>query len=404
MISSVYMDYQATTPTDKRVLEVMIPYFSEKFGNPASRQHKYGWVAESAVENARNSIARFFKIDSKEIIFTSGATESNNLAIKGVAEAYSSKGKHIITCATEHKSVLDVCKHSEKFGYKVTYLPVNEFGLIDLNHLDQAITKETILVSIMVANNEIGTIQDVEKIGTICSNKDVIFHTDATQAVGKIPIDIELTKIDLLSFSGHKIYGPKGVGALMIRNRNKKIKLISQIDGGGHERGIRSGTLNVPAIVGLAKALELCNDSMYEEQKRLSSLRDKMQNIFLNELDAVYLNGHPTQRLYNNLNVSFIYVEDTALMMSLKEIAVSSGSACSTAQPRPSHVLKALGLNEERRHSAIRFGLGRFNTEEEVDYVIGRFIESVKSLRMNSPIYQKRFASKQTVSELQHPK
>ncbi len=396
MINSVYMDYQATTPTDKRVLEVMVPYFSEKFGNPASRQHKYGWVAESAVENARNSIARFFKIDPKEIIFTSGATESNNLAIKGTAESYASKGKHIITCATEHKSVLDVCKRLEKFGYKVTYLPVNEYGLIDLNNLIESITNETFLVSIMIANNEVGTIQDVETIGEICSKNNIIFHTDATQAVGKIPIDIELVKIDLLSFSGHKIYGPKGVGALLIRNRNKKIKLIPQIDGGGHERGIRSGTLNVPGIVGLAKALELCNDSMSEEQKRLSSLRNKMQNIFMNELDDVYLNGHPTQRLCNNLNMSFLYVEDNALMMSLKEIAVSSGSACSTAQPQPSHVLKALGLDEERRHSAIRFSLGRFNTEEEVDFVVSRVIEAVKTLRGFSSIYKKRIAQKQT--------
>ncbi|MBU1298878.1 MAG: IscS subfamily cysteine desulfurase [Bacteroidetes bacterium] len=400
MTSSVYMDNHATTPTDPRVVDVMLPYFTEKFGNPASRQHKYGWVAESAVENARNSVARILRVDSKEVIFTSGATESNNLAIKGIAEAYSSKGKQIITCATEHKSVLDVCKHLEKFGYKVTYLPVNEFGLIDLNVLEQAIIKETILVSIMIANNEIGTLQDVEKIGMICAKKDVIFHTDATQAVGKIPVDIESAKIDLLSFSGHKIYGPKGVGALVVRNRNKKLKLISQIDGGGHERGLRSGTLNVPAIIGLAKALELCNDSMDEEQKRLSLLRDKMQNAFLTELDEVYLNGHPTQRLPNNLNISFMYVEDNTLMMSIKEIAVSSGSACSTAQPQPSHVLKALGLNEERRHSAIRFGLGRFNTEEEVDYVIDRVIQAVKSLREFSPVYKKRVATKQTVSEL----
>lgn len=384
------MDNHATTPTDPRVVETMLPFFSEKYGNPASRQHRFGWIAEEAVESARNNIARHLSIEPKEIIFTSGATEANNLALIGVAESFSNKGKHIVTCSTEHKSILDTSKYLEKRGYHVTYLPVDEYGTIDLNTLASSITDKTILVSVMIANNEIGTIQDIEKIGELCKNKGVIFHTDATQAVGKKDIDINKSKIDMLSFSGHKIYGPKGIGALYIRSKNPKVIVQPQIHGGGHERGLRSGTLNVPAIVGFAKALELSYQSMKEENKRLSDLRDKMQQTFFKDLADVYLNGHPTARLPNNLNLSFMYVEDSALMMSIKNIAVSSGSACSTAQPQPSHVLKALGFSEERRHSAIRFGLGRYNTEEEVDYVIERVVENVKSIRNLSPVYRKK--------------
>lgn len=384
------MDNHATTPVDKRVVDAMLPYFTDKFGNPASRQHKFGWIAEEAVESSRNMIAKLFNADAKEIYFTSGATESNNLAIKGIAEAYSSKGRHIITCVTEHKSVIDTCRRLEKSGFRITYLPVDEFGIIDLDDLKKAISPETILVSIMTANNEIGTLQDIFQIGNICRQNDLFFHTDATQAVGKIKFDLKSSNIDMLSFSGHKIYGPKGIGGLYIRDRKPKIKLEPQMDGGGHERGLRSGTLNVPAIVGLAYAVKISIDELEEEQARIEKLRDKMQNAFFSNLDDVYLNGHPSKRIFNNLNMSFMYVEDSALMMSIKEIAVSSGSACSTAQPQPSHVLKALGLSEDRRHSAIRFGLGRFNTEEEVDYVINRVIETVKALRKLSPVYQKK--------------
>ncbi len=386
----IYMDNHATTPVDHRVLDAMLPYFSEKFGNPASRQHKYGWVSEEAVESSRNLIAKSLNADAKEIYFTSGATESNNLALKGVAESYASKGRHIITCATEHKSVIDTCRRLEKSSYRVTYLPVDEFGIIDLENLKKAISTETILVSIMTANNEIGTIQDISEIGNICKQNDILFHTDATQAVGKMKLNLKNMNVDLVSFSGHKIYGPKGIGVLYIHDRKPKTRLEPQMDGGGHERGLRSGTLNVPAIIGLAQALKLCYEEMEEEQTRVASLRDKLQNAFFTNLDDVYLNGHPTKRISNNLNMSFMYAEDSAIMMSMKEIAVSSGSACSTAQPQPSHVLKALGLSEDRRHSAIRFGLGRFNTEEEVDYVINRVIEAVKALRNLSPIYQKR--------------
>ncbi len=386
----IYMDNHATTPVDKRVVDAMLPYFTDKFGNPASRQHKFGWIAEEAVESSRNMIAKLFNADAKEIYFTSGATESNNLAIKGIAEAYSSKGRHIITCVTEHKSVIDTCRRLEKSGFRITYLPVDEFGIIDLDDLKKAISPETILVSIMTANNEIGTLQDIFQIGNICRQNDLFFHTDATQAVGKIKFDLKSSNIDMLSFSGHKIYGPKGIGGLYIRDRKPKIKLEPQMDGGGHERGLRSGTLNVPAIVGLAYAVKISIDELEEEQARIEKLRDKMQNAFFSNLDDVYLNGHPSKRIFNNLNMSFMYVEDSALMMSIKEIAVSSGSACSTAQPQPSHVLKALGLSEDRRHSAIRFGLGRFNTEEEVDYVINRVIETVKALRKLSPVYQKK--------------
>ncbi len=384
----IYMDYHATTPVDPRVLDVMLPYFTEKFGNPASRQHQFGWIAEEAVETSRSSIAKSLGVESREIIFTSGATESNNLALKGIADSYHHKGNHIITTLTEHKSILDPCKKLEKAGFKVTYLPVDQYGNIDLNQFESEITSATILVSIMFANNEIGTIQDIKSISKICRDKGILFHTDATQAVGKINLNIKEMDIDLLSFSGHKIYGPKGIGVLFIKNSSPKIKLTMQMNGGGHERGIRSGTLNVPAIVGLAKALELSIQSMDDEEKRLRKLRDKMLSSFTKSLDDVYLNGHPINRLPNNLNVSFLHVEDTQLMMSMREIAVSTGSACSTADPEPSHVLKALGISKDRIHSAIRFGLGRFTTEEEVDYTIDKVVENVKKLRNISQQYK----------------
>lgn len=386
----IYMDNHATTPIDNRVLDAMLPYFTEKFGNPASKQHKYGWVAEEAVESSRNLIAKLLNATAKEIYFTSGATESNNLALKGIAESQASKGRHLITCATEHKSVIDTCRRLEKSGCRVTYLPVDEFGIIDLQNLKKAISTDTILVSIMTANNEIGTIQDISEIGVICKQNDILFHTDATQAIGKIKLNLKNMDVDLVSFSGHKIYGPKGIGLLYVRDRKPKIRLEPQMDGGGHEHGLRSGTLNVPAIVGLAQALKLCYEEMEEDHIRIANFRDKMQDAFLSRLDDVYLNGHPVKRISNNLNMSFMYAEDSAVMMSMKEIAVSSGSACSTAQPQPSHVLKALGLSEDRKHSAIRFGLGRFNTEEEVQYVIERVIGIVKTLRNLSPIYKKR--------------
>jgi cysteine desulfurase len=384
----VYMDYHATTPTDQQVVDAMLPYFTSTFGNPASRQHQFGWMAEEAVETSRAAIAQLLHAQPKEIVFTGGATEANNLALKGAAEAYKQKGTHIVTVSTEHKSVLDSCKKLEKSGYQVTYLPVDGFGAISLDQLRNSITANTILVSVMAANNEIGTLQSISEIGSVCRERDVFFHTDATQAIGKISIDVEAMKIDFLSFSGHKIYGPKGIGALYVRNANPKAKLVAQLDGGGHERGMRSGTLNVPGIVGLAKALEITVQSMEGESTRLKMLRDRMLDAFTSQLDEVYLNGHPTERLPNNLNVSFLHVEDNALMMSMKDVAVSTGSACSTADPAPSHVLKALKLPQERLHSAIRFGLGRFTTEEEVDYVISRVVENVKQLRRLSPAYQ----------------
>jgi len=381
----IYMDCHATTQVDQRVLDAMLPYFSDKFGNPASRQHQFGWIAEEAVDSARSIIAKSIGAEAREIIFTSGATESNNLVLKGIADSWKHKGNHIITVSTEHRSVLDTCKKLEKSGTEVTYLPVDKFGIIDLNRLVDFISSKTILVSVMTANNEIGTIQNIEEIGKICHSKGVFFHTDATQAVGKIPINVTSMNIDLLSFSAHKMYGPKGIGALYVRSANPKVKLTMQMDGGGHERGIRSGTLNVPGIVGLAKAVEISTQSMADESERLKRLRDKMYIAFSTQIDEAILNGHPTDRLPNNLNISFLNVEDNALMMSMKDIAISTGSACSTADPEPSHVLKALHLPQDRIHSAIRFGLGRFTTEEEVDYVIERVIENVNKLRGLSP-------------------
>ncbi|TLY32656.1 MAG: IscS subfamily cysteine desulfurase [Ignavibacteria bacterium] len=381
----IYMDYQATTPVDPRVVESMLPFFTENFGNPASRQHRFGWVTEEAVESARALIARSLGAEPREIIFTSGATESNNLALKGTGEALRQKGNHIVTVQTEHRSVLDPVRKLEKLGFQVTFLEVDEQGILDPDRLRAALTPKTILVSVMFANNEIGTIQDIRSIGTICRENGILFHTDATQAAGKLPIDVQESKVDLLSCSAHKIYGPKGIGALYVRSSNPRVKLAPQMDGGGHERGIRSGTLNVAGIVGFAKAMELSIHSMNEESKRLTVLRDKMLNAVRAQLDDICLNGHPTSRLPNNLNISFLGVEDNALMMSMKDVAVSTGSACSTADPEPSHVLKALRLRPERLHSAIRFSIGRFTTGEEVDYVVARVVESVNTLRKLMP-------------------
>jgi cysteine desulfurase len=384
----VYMDNQATTAVDPRVVDAMLPYFTEKFGNAASRNHEFGWKAEEAVENARSAIARLIHATPREIVFTSGATESNNLAIKGVAEAYREKGNHIITQATEHKAVLDTSKRLEKSGCDVTYLHVGRDGLIDLDDLRRAITPKTILISIMHANNEIGVIQPIEQVGKIAKENAVIFHVDAAQSVGKIPVDVEKSGIDLLSISAHKIHGPKGVGALYVRRKNPRVALSAMIDGGGHERGVRSGTLNVPGIVGLAKACELCEKEMPQEAERLRVLRDKLKLAIVSHLDGTFLNGSMVHRLPNNLNISFAGVEGDALLMGINDVAVSSGSACTSATLEPSYVLQAIGVPDELAHSSIRFGLGRFNTEEEVDYVAARVVETVKRLRELSPLYE----------------
>jgi cysteine desulfurase len=384
----VYMDNHATTAVDPRVLDAMLPYFTEKYGNAASRNHEFGWKAEEAVETARGQIARLIHASPREIVFTSGATESNNLAIKGVAEAHRAKGNHIVTQATEHKAVLDTCKRLEKYGFEITYLPVDKDGLIDLENLRGVITPKTILISIMHANNEIGVIQPVEEIGKIAKEKKVLFHVDAAQSVGKIPVDVEKLGIDLLSISAHKLYGPKGVGVLYVRRKDPRVELAPMIDGGGHERGLRSGTLNVPGIVGLGKACEICQKEMAEESERLRRLRDKLKDAILSRLDDTFLNGSMAHRLPNNLNLSFAGVEGDALLMGINDVAVSSGSACTTATLEPSHVLRALGVSEDLSHSSIRFGLGRFNTEEEVDYVADRVVETVKRLRELSPLYE----------------
>jgi cysteine desulfurase len=384
----IYMDNHATTPLDPRVLEAMMPYFTQKFGNAASRNHSFGWEAEQAVEIAREQIAKLIGASAKEIIFTSGATESNNLAIKGIAEMYAERGNHIITQVTEHKAVLDTCKRLEKAGCKVTYLPVKADGLIDLEQLKAAFTDKTILVSIMFASNEIGVIQPVEEIGKLCHERGVIFHTDAVQAVGKVPVDVQKMNIDVLSLSGHKIYGPKGIGALYVRRRNPRVLISEQINGGGHERGMRSGTLNVPGIVGLGKACELCGQEMEAETRRLTELRDYMKNKFESKLDYVHVNGNMEHHLPGNLNMSFVYVEGESLLMGINDIAVSSGSACTSATLEPSYVLKALGLGDDVAHSSIRFGLGRFNTKAEVDYVADKLIDVVLHLRELSPLYE----------------
>ena len=384
----IYMDYHATTPVDPRVFEAMRPYFTEIFGNPASRNHSFGWQAEDAVEKARKQIASLIGATAKEIVFTSGATESNNLAIKGVAEMYAEKGNHIITAATEHKATLDTCKRLEKDGIRVTYLPVQTNGLVDLEQLRAAITDKTILISIMYANNEIGVVQPIAEIGKIAKERGVLFHTDAVQAAGKIPVNVIADNIDLLSISGHKLYGPKGVGVLYVRRKGPRVQLSAQIDGGGHERGMRSGTLNVPGIVGLGEACAIAQAEMPAESKRMAHLRDKLKDRLLASLDECYINGTMESRLPNNLNISFAFVEGESLLMGINDIAVSSGSACTSATLEPSYVLKALGAGDDIAHSSIRFGIGRFNTEEEVDYVAGKVIDVVQKLRELSPLYE----------------
>jgi cysteine desulfurase len=360
----------------------------EIYGNAASRNHSYGWEAEEAVEKARKRIGDLIGATGKEIVFTSGATESNNLAIKGVAQMYAEKGNHIITQVTEHKAVLDTCKHLEKEGVRVTYLPVKKDGLIDLDQLRDAITDKTILISIMYANNEIGVVQPIAEIGQIAKEKGILFHSDGVQAVGKIPVNVIADKVDLLSLSGHKFYGPKGVGALYVRRRNPRVQLTAQMDGGGHERGMRSGTLNVPSIVGLGEASAIAKAEMAEESKRLQYLRDKLKDSILNNLDEVYINGTMEHHLPHSLNLSFAYVEGESLLMGINDIAVSSGSACTSATLEPSYVLKALGAGDDLAHSSIRFGLGRFNTEEEVDYVADKVVDVVRKLRELSPLYE----------------
>jgi len=382
----IYLDYNSTTPCDPRVVEAMLPYFTQNFGNAASKTHSFGWQAQEAVEYSREQIAALIGAETKEIIFTSGATESTNLALKGIIEAYASKGNHIITSNIEHKAILDTCKHLEKQGVEVTYLPVSSDGLISPQQVEEAIRPDTILIAIMYANNEIGTIQPIQEIGGVARKHNVLFFTDATQAAGKIPVSVNNDNIDIMAFSSHKIYGPKGAGALYVRRKNPRVKLIAQIDGGGHERGMRSGTLNVPGIVGFGKAAEICKNEMEKEAQHLTKLRDQLESALLN-VTEVYINGSTTHRLPNVTNVSFKNAEGQALMMNIhKEIAVSSGSACTSASLEPSYVLKALGLNDELAHSSIRFSLGRFTTEEEIDFTIQQVSKAVKQLRETDPV------------------
>ena len=384
----IYLDNHATTPMDPRVFETMKPYFLDDFGNAASRNHAFGWKAEKAVELARQQIARLINANEKEIIFTSGATESDNMAILGVAEMYAEKGDHIIVSNIEHKAILDSCKVAEKRGFKVTYLPVDKFGRVSAEQVRAALTDKTILISIMFANNEVGSINPIAEIGKLAKERGILFHTDAVQALGRVPIDVEAMGIDLLSISGHKIYGPKGVGALYVRRKNPRVKVSPLIHGGGHERGMRSGTLNVPGIAGLGKACELALNEMAQDYEKQKSLRDRLEKKIFTELDEVYLNGHPTERLPNNLNVSFAFVEGESLMMGMKDVAVSSGSACTTASLEPSYVLRALGVGEDLAHTSIRFGLGRFTTLEEIDYTAEQIVKIVKRLREMSPLYE----------------
>jgi len=384
----IYMDNHATTPLDPRVLEAMMPYLTNRFGNAASRNHSFGWEAEQAVETARKEVAALIGADPREIVFTSGATESDNLAVKGVASMYREKGDHIITCVTEHKAILDTCKHLEKDGFRITFLPVDKKGLVDIDDLRKAITDKTILISIMTANNEVGVIQDIQEIGRIARERGVLFHTDAVQAVGKIPFNVNTMNVDIASLSGHKFYGPKGVGALFVRRRSPRVLLTPIIDGGGHERGMRSGTLNVPGIAGFGKAAQLARESLQEESAEMFRLREKLRMTLESELDELYINGDLEKRLPGNLNLSFAYVEGESLLMGIHDVAVSSGSACTSASLEPSYVLKALGVGEDLAHTSIRFGIGRFNTEEEVDYVAGRVIEVVRRLRELSPLYE----------------
>ena len=383
----IYLDYQATTPCDPRVVDAMIPYFSERFGNPHSRNHVYGWDAEEAIEQARMQVAKLINADPKDIIFTSGATESNNLAIKGVARFYKEKKRHIITCVTEHKCVLDSCRHLEQEGFRITYLPVNPNGLIDLATLASAICDDTVLVSIMAVNNEIGVIQPIVEIGKICRERGVFFHTDAAQAFGKIPLDVDAMNIDLMSISGHKIYGPKGIGALYVR-RKPRVRLEALIHGGGQERGMRSGTLPTPLCVGLGKAAEIAAAEMSQEQTRLKTLYDRFYKKITDELDEIYLNGDDTHRFLGNINLSFAYVEGEGLMMGIKDLSVSSGSACTSASLEPSYVLHALGVEDELAHTSLRVGFGRFTTTDEVDTAAQIIIDQVQKLRKISPLWE----------------
>ena len=384
----IYLDNNSTTRTDPRVVEAMLPYFTEKFGNAASRSHPFGWEAEAAVDEARDQIAALIGATGKEIIFTSGATEATNLALKGVAAMYKKKGNHVITQVTEHKATLDACKRLERDGCKVTYLPVDKFGMVSPDQVRDAITDQTILVSLMSASNEIGTIQPVAAIGKLCKEKGVLFHVDGVQSAGKVPLDVEAMGIDLMSLSAHKMYGPKGIGALYVRKKNPRVRLEPQIDGGGHERGMRSGTLPVPLIVGFGAAADLARREMPEEAKRTFDLRERLRTKIMDGLPETYINGHPTERLPGNANISFAYVEGEGLMMGIKDVAVSSGSACTSASLEPSYVLRALGVGDELAHSSIRFGVGRFTTAEEIDYVADLVVREVSRLREMSPLFE----------------
>ena len=388
MKTPIYLDYSATTPCDPRVVERMVPYFTDTFGNAASRSHSFGWTAEAAVEEARNQVAQLIGAHPKEVLWTSGSTEANNLAIKGVAQMYRQKGNHLITAVTEHKAVLDPMKFLETQGYEVTWLEVDDQGHVDLKELEAAITDKTILVSLMAANNEVGTAHPIEQIGAICKAKGTLFHTDATQAPGKLPLDVEAQHVDLMSLSAHKMYGPKGVGCLYVRRKNPRVRLTSQMDGGGHERGMRSGTLNVTGIVGMGEAARISREEMDAAVPKLIALRDRLQDRILKELPDAVINGDPEHRLPHLTNISFPYVEGESLLMGIKEVAVSSGSACTSASLEPSYVLKSLGLGDELAHSSIRFSLGRFTTEEEVDFAADRVITEVKRLREMSPLWE----------------
>ncbi|PYO36199.1 MAG: IscS subfamily cysteine desulfurase [Candidatus Rokuibacteriota bacterium] len=386
----IFMDSQSTTPVDPRVLEVMLPYFTEKFGHPASRNHPFGWEAEAAVDKARGEVAKLIGArDPKEVVFTSGGTESINLALKGAAEMYREKGNHIVTTAIDQRATMDVCKRLERQGFEVTYAPVGHDGLVDLDEIRKVLTPKTILISVMLANNEIGTIQSIAEIGKLAKEKGILLHTDATQAAGKVPVDVEAMGIDLLSATAHLMYGPKGVGCLYVRRKNPRVRIAPMMDGGGHERGMRSGTVAVPLAVGFGKAAEISREVMAEESKRLAALRDRLQDSIVSKVDEAFVNGHPERRLPHNLNVSFAYVEGESVLMGLnKEVALSSGSACTSATLEPSYVISALGVDSELAHSSIRFGLHRFTTEEEVDFVGKRTVEVVHRLREMSPLYE----------------
>jgi len=385
----IYMDYNATTPVDPRVLEEMLPYFTEKFGNAASKSHAFGWTAEEAVNVGRERVAKLIGAQSAtEVVITSGATESDNLAIKGVAEYLQDKGKHIITTTIEHKAVLDTCKRLEKQGWQVTYVPVGKEGLVDPDDIRKAMTDQTVLVSVMLANNEVGTVQPLEAIGKLTSERGILFHTDAVQGLGKVPFDVNATNADLVSISAHKMYGPKGVGTLWVRRKPRRVRLVAQMDGGGHERGMRSGTLNVPGVVGLGKAAELAMLEGKDEAARALKMRERLRTLIMDGLDQVFLNGSLDRRLPGNLNLSFAFVEGEAIMMAIKDVAVSSGSACTSASLEPSYVLKAMGVGDELAHSSIRFGIGRFTTDEEVEYVGRLVVEKISGLREMSPLYE----------------